>query len=252
MAKSAIRKKKSVPARLDLFGPPPLLEGENNAAYYAILKQVSDAVKPADIIDEFSVRYIVDVTWETLRLRRNKTELLAANMHRGLKQVLDPLCGYEKAEELSESWAQGDREAINEVDELLAAAGLSMNVVIAQTLAVKIDDFERIDRMTMNAEARRYMFLREIDRRRESLGRALRAATAGFEESSFLTVEHAPLVETAEAVPAVDETEEAQSPDAVGETEYVDTDGNDKAYSTEQEQHPTESETYRPDEANAA
>jgi hypothetical protein len=94
-----------------------------------MLKQTSDAVKPTDIIDEFSVRDIVDVTWELLRLRRNKAELLTANMHRGLKQILDPLCGYEQAEELSESWAQGDGDTIKQVDGLLADAGLSMNSV---------------------------------------------------------------------------------------------------------------------------
>jgi hypothetical protein len=34
--------------RLALFGPPPLLEGEDTAAYDELLARISGAVKPAD------------------------------------------------------------------------------------------------------------------------------------------------------------------------------------------------------------
>jgi len=42
--------------RLALFGPPPLLEGEDTAAYDELLVQISGAVKPADILEEIWVR----------------------------------------------------------------------------------------------------------------------------------------------------------------------------------------------------
>jgi hypothetical protein len=43
-----------------------------------------------------------------------------------------------------------------------------MDTVMAQTLALKIDEIERIDRMTMTTEARRNAALREIERHRPS------------------------------------------------------------------------------------
>src|SRR5262249_11588094 len=39
--------------RLALFGPPPLLEGEDTAAYDELLARISGAVKPADILRRF-------------------------------------------------------------------------------------------------------------------------------------------------------------------------------------------------------
>jgi hypothetical protein len=65
-----------------------------------------------------------------------------------------------------------DSNAIEEVDKLLASAGLSMDAVMAQTLAIKLDQVERIDWMTMRAEARRNTVLREVDRHRASVAQA--------------------------------------------------------------------------------
>jgi hypothetical protein len=52
----------SVPGRaqrLALFGPPPLIEGEDAAAYDQLLARICAAVKPVDIIDEI---FIADVS----------------------------------------------------------------------------------------------------------------------------------------------------------------------------------------------
>lgn len=47
--------------------------------------------------------------------------------------------------------------------------GLTNDAVMAQTLALKIDQVERIDRVIADAEARRNVALREIDRHRATL-----------------------------------------------------------------------------------
>src|ERR1700680_24366 len=52
------------------FGPPPLIEGEDAAAYDELLTRVSAAVKPADILEDIWVRDIVDLVWHAFRLRR--------------------------------------------------------------------------------------------------------------------------------------------------------------------------------------
>jgi hypothetical protein len=38
--------------RLALFGPPPLLEGEDAATYDQLLARICVAIEPVDIIDE--------------------------------------------------------------------------------------------------------------------------------------------------------------------------------------------------------
>ena len=60
----------SVPGRaqgLALFGPPPLLEGEDAAAYDQLLARICAAVKPVDIIDEMFIADVVSLEWEVLR-----------------------------------------------------------------------------------------------------------------------------------------------------------------------------------------
>jgi hypothetical protein len=79
--------------RFALFGPAPLLEGEDSAAYDELLTQVSTAVKPADFLEEIWVHDIVNFFWEVLRGRRLKCELLKASEHKGLELVLAPLLG---------------------------------------------------------------------------------------------------------------------------------------------------------------
>ena len=71
----------SVPGRaqrLALFGPPPLLEGEDAAAYDQLLARICAVVKPVDIIDEMYIADVVSLEWEVLRWRRLKSSLIRA------------------------------------------------------------------------------------------------------------------------------------------------------------------------------
>jgi hypothetical protein len=56
---------------------------------------------------------------------------------------------------------------------------------MAQTLALKIDEVERVDRMVAGAEARRNVAPREIDRNRATLGAALRQSADEALEAEF-------------------------------------------------------------------
>jgi hypothetical protein len=188
MAKNKKPAGKCAPTRLTLFGPPPLLEGEDSSAYDELLARISGTIKPADVLEEMWVRDVVDLSWENFRLRRLKSNLLNANAHRGLKTVLESITSPAVAILLPKQWAARDADAIEEVDELLASSDLTMDAVMAETLAYIIDDFERIDRLIMHTEARRNAILREVDRYRTSLGQALRRATNNIENSQILEI----------------------------------------------------------------
>ena len=56
--------------------------------------------------------------------------------------------------------------AVTLVHELLTDAGVSMDGLMTDVLAQKLDDIERIDRLTTIAESRRNASLHEIERRR--------------------------------------------------------------------------------------
>ena len=160
------------------FGPPPLIAGEDQAQYEAMRDQISAAVGPLDFLEEIWVTDVVSLVWETQRLRRLRAALLPAaapeGVHHILKWLLDPFTGQKVAIE----WASRKPRAVATVDAALAAAGLTIDAVMAQTLALNIDEVDRIDRMIAGAEARRNIALREIDRHREN-SRGGAAASGG-------------------------------------------------------------------------
>ena len=186
----AVRIKRTVEAREQpsLFGPRPLIEGEDAAAYDELHARFSATIKPKDFLEEMWVRDVVDLTWETLRMRRLKAGLLTSVTWKGLKEVLSDLVDPFEADDLSKDWAARDRQAIKKVDELLASKRLTMDLAVARALSANIDSFERIDRMVMNAEARRNAALRELERHRASVGRALRQASDDTVEAEFVDV----------------------------------------------------------------
>ena len=186
----AVRIKRTVEAREQpsLFGPRPLIEGEDAAAYDELHARFSATIKPKDFLEEMWVRDVVDLTWETLRMRRLKAGLLTSVTWKGLKEVLSDLVDPFEADNLSKDWAARDRQAVKKVDKLLTSKRLTMDLAVARALSANIDSFERIDRMVMNAEARRNAALRELERHRASVGRALRRASDDTIEAEFVDV----------------------------------------------------------------
>ena len=175
-----------------LFGAPPLVGGEDAAAYDGLTARIAGAVAPADVLEEMWVRDVVNLAWEALRLRRLKAQLLTSAAPEGLTGLLTPAIGAGPARRLADQWAAGGRRAVRRVDTLLAAAGLARDAVTARTLALHIDDVERIDRMIMLAEARRAAALQEIERHRAGLAQGLRRALAAEEVGDADVVEDAP------------------------------------------------------------
>jgi hypothetical protein len=182
------------PGEKPIFGAAPLIYGEDPATYQALLVKVAAATAPQDILEEIWVREMVDLLWETLRLRRLKASLLDSSMADGLEDILTSLGGRSfgfslEDRSLVEAWANGDAGSRKSVVQRLAKAGLSMDAVVAAALSKKLDEFERIDRMIASAEARRNNTLREIDRHRTTLGAALRAAMEEPEDAAFIDAE---------------------------------------------------------------
>jgi hypothetical protein len=174
-----------------LLGPRPLIDGEDETNYDVILERISADVAPADFVEEIWVRNVVDLVWDSVRLRRLKSQLLHAAAPEGLVELLTPLTDWTSAGQLARRWASGDEEARGEVERLLGRAGLTFEAVMAYTLADRIDDVERIDRMVIIAEARRDAVLREIRSRRLAFGQALRRAGEAI-DAEFEDVAPAP------------------------------------------------------------
>ncbi len=159
------------------FGPPPLIAGEDRAQYEVMRDKISAALGPLDFLEEIWVNEIVNLVWETLRLRRLQAAFLHIAARRRIYEFLKPLLDPPSVRWLEKNWASREPDAVAVLDEALAAnAGLTRDEVMAETLALKIDEVERIDRMVAGTEARRNIAPREIYRHRATLGAVLRQA----------------------------------------------------------------------------
>jgi len=170
--------------RLAWIGPPPLFKGEDAATYDELSARIAGAMNAVDIFDEIWAGDIVDCDWTVFRLRRLQANLMTATAYEGLQKILDPLVEpYRDVVHLARAWAARDKSAIKRVDELLAPAGLTMDAVMAQTFCTYLDEFERMERMIMRAEARRDAILYEVELHRTSrrLRRNMQQATPGAE-----------------------------------------------------------------------
>ena len=104
----------------------------------------------------------------------------------------------DKAKELAHEYVRGERDAVTLVNELLTDAGVSMDTFMTKALRKRIDEIERIDRLTTIAETRRNAALREMDRRRAVLGETLRRRVQEIEDVEFADSELVPVPPPAE------------------------------------------------------
>ena len=201
-----------LPTALTIFGPPPLLAGEDATAYNDLLARVSGTLKPSDIFEEIWVREITDLIWETLRWRRHQAGLIKAAVPNVLEKILKPLLpkGVPSdgslrsklfaerepliaASRLAAEWAIGSLPEVEYVEKLLASVGLTMDDVVARAVAHELEKIERFDRLIASAEWRRNTLLREIERRRASFAEKLRREVPKIEEAEFETIKETEL-----------------------------------------------------------
>ena len=174
------------------IAPAPLLPGEMEADYL-IAQRIVAVAQPKDAIEEFLTRDVVDLTWEVFRSRRMKAAFLRASASEGVIRILSTTGNDQdsfdvlEGPDFAQKWASGDASARVEFTKILKKAELTMDEVMAETFANKIDFLERLDRMLASAEARRNNALREIDRHREVLPgcdkQSMKSRTRSFEMS---------------------------------------------------------------------
>lgn len=137
--------------RLAVFGPPHLLEGEDQASYEEILARVRAAMEPVDIIEEILVDDLVASQWDAMRLRRLKSSLLNAagykklsswleeelrydeygdNFERSLAECLEPEFTAAEAQDLARQYSLSEPVALEKVDEILTKKNLDADTFL--------------------------------------------------------------------------------------------------------------------------
>src|ERR1051326_5172567 len=146
--------------------PPSLANGDDAAAYAQLAALMRAAVAPVNIIEEIWARDVADLTWDVMRLRRLKAGLYAIGASDGMTQILSGLEASVMGRAKARDWAARKPAALAEGNRPPSTAGLDMGDVATSTFAVRIDQFDRIERMLAAAEVRRAAALNAIDNRR--------------------------------------------------------------------------------------
>ena len=163
-------------SRSDLFGPAPILPGEDAAAYDELLMLVSSSLKPSDVIEEFWLRDVVDLAWQIIRKRRAKECLVASRLEYLLNSKLKSLedLNQDQIDAIIKAFRAGKPSAMQDVETLLAIANSTLNALLGRAFCDQLDQIEHLDRLITIDEARRNAALRELERHRASFAQTLR------------------------------------------------------------------------------
>jgi hypothetical protein len=177
-------KPRSALGRTSLFGPPPILPGDNPKAYKQMLKRIIAAIGPRDFIEEIWVHDLADVTWNRFRWRRIKAAYLAAKVSkeadRQVSQLatadLNSLQGPDKDEierYLASKLGWDERKAMypranQKFQELAAAAKSTLDIdyIEADVISGNFRFIERIEALIATAQDRIDQIMRELHRHR--------------------------------------------------------------------------------------
>jgi hypothetical protein len=110
----------------------------------------------------------------------DKVNNILEGFNPNLNSILDDARA-QKAKDLVLRYVRHESDAVTLVDEQVADAGTSVDILVAEALAANLDDIERIDHLTTIAEGRRNASLREIDRHHVVLGETLRRSVQEVE-----------------------------------------------------------------------
>jgi hypothetical protein len=181
-----------IPAAVrELLGPAPLLSSENPDAYERVLAQMALAIAPADFVEWWWVKDLVDALWDAARAQRAKITRLEQARKAAIGKFLkegwpEPELDSYRAQcarhaAVARGALQGVPSDLLVLERALARLGLPPGAAEDVAYAESLRDLQRLQTLADAACARRNAILREIDRRRDAASARIRRAAAAME-----------------------------------------------------------------------
>ena len=159
-------------ALAELLGPPPLMMGEDRAAYDELASRVRAGIQPGTAIEELAIRDIVDLSWEIQRLKRYQAQAPAIVARRGASSgCCTPIIMATAPRSSPKPGPAAMPKPLEAVKALLTREQLDDEAIAAHTLFTCIAEIERFAQLISQAEARVRAAMREIERQRDVLAR---------------------------------------------------------------------------------
>jgi hypothetical protein len=158
-----------------LFGHAPTLKTEDDEIHWNCMERFVRCVEPQDVIEWLWIKDLVDLSWEILRLRRLKRDLVEIDRE-------DKNAHIEWEREHADHpdfdiFLGSTPPTPAQIEARKNKPLLDTEADSTELLFKHIEEYERIEKLLTSAKLRRDRILREIELRRDHMGRRLRAAS---------------------------------------------------------------------------
>ena len=170
----------AIPAVFDrVVQPAHLMPGESLADYNALRDMIIEELSPQSGIEWLWVADLVELSWEIIRYRTLRQEMLHVRRQDAIEAMLqridltcippaDRPAARDQIRFNSDQW-RNDPTVSAEIEARLGARGIDDSSVNAEVLIQAKELLILFDNLMQSAQARRIVLLREINRRRISL-----------------------------------------------------------------------------------
>ena len=159
---------------VDLFGPPPLIKGEDSARYWRLNAAFEHDVKPKTIFDKIRVRELTDKHWQQQRCRTNAASLVDGAFVEALASLLRPFIppttisfGEDAETVMARDYYSGnaDDKRLKEIKCLLEIHGITDEQIRAKAMELRGGGISTLNRMEAHCEQSLRMLRKENARR---------------------------------------------------------------------------------------
>jgi hypothetical protein len=151
-----------------LFGPPPLVRGENEEQYWRWWATFVEEHKPKRFSDWIEVNDLANKQWEQGRLWRCSPALIEAALPKALIKLLRPFDMTAVHHAVAHNYYAGNDKDRREAREKVAKWGITDDQIMAEAIQMCSSGLIALDRMdNYRANARRKL-LKDIERRSEA------------------------------------------------------------------------------------
>ena len=165
---------------------PTLLSSESESEFASLRAEIENEIKPKGAIEQIFVDDITAITWEILRVRRNKTGIIRNTFPAALQSILKLLLHREDylhnvaiEDPIIEASLNYfcDRKTEKMILGVLRRFGLDHFSIEAEAFRLAASELEKFDKMLSNSERRRYKAIKFIAQYRQSLAIQIRQVT---------------------------------------------------------------------------
>jgi hypothetical protein len=157
----------------DLFGPPPLIKGEDVARYWRLHAAIAHASIPETVFDKIYVREYTDKLWQQQRCKQSVASLVESAYIEALKSLLRPFSsptitfGEDAASEMARDYYSGEAnpKQVEAMELRLAQYGITTEQILAKAMQLCGSGISMINRMEASCETSLRTLRKENDRR---------------------------------------------------------------------------------------